>query len=61
MDVRREVKRRLADAGVSLVSVARRSGLDYARVQRVLGGYAKPREREVETILSAITDAGRGR
>ena len=54
MDVRQRVKVKVAEAGVPLAVIARSKGLDYQRVQRVLGGYAQPRPGEVEALLRAI-------
>ena len=54
MDLHQQVKSRLAEAGVSLAVVARVSGLDYSRVQRVLAGHAKPKPLEGERLLAAI-------
>ena len=59
-EIRRTVRVKLAEAGVPLSHVARDSGFDYGRLQRVLGNYAKPQPGEIEAILAAIERASRG-
>jgi len=51
---RRHFKAKLAEAGTSLVSVARERGWDYQRLQRVLGGYVAPRPGEIEQLLEQV-------
>ena len=52
--LRRRIRVRLAETGLSLVDVARAAEMDYGRLQRVLGGYAKTRPGEIDDILAAI-------
>ena len=51
---RTRVRVALAKAGVSLVEITRSEGLDYARVHRVLGGYARSKPGELERLLEVI-------
>ena len=53
-DLQKLVRMKLAESGRRLVEVTRQEGLDYGRVQRILGGYVQPREGEVELLLDAI-------
>ena len=46
------------DADISLSAVARRAGLDYQRVNRVLAGHAKPKPGEIEALLDSIDRLG---
>ena len=50
-----QVRAALAKTTVSLAVVVRNSGLDYGRIQRMLGGYAQPRPGEMDALLSAIS------
>ena len=56
MELRQQVKIRLAEVGLPLAVVTRREGLDYGRVQRVLGGYCQPRPGEIEELMAAIDE-----
>ena len=50
----RTVKVKLAETGIPLALVARAGGLDYGRLQRVLHGYARVKDGEIETLLKQI-------
>ena len=51
---RLRIKHRLLDRGMSLVELARLSGLPYDRLVRVVNGYRPPRQHEIKSIAAAL-------
>ena len=48
------IKHRLLDKGLSLIDLARQTGVAYDRLIRVVNGYRKPKPTEVEAIAEAL-------
>ena len=48
------IKRRLLDADLRLIDLARSTGLSYDRLIRVVNGYRAPKAEEVRLIASTL-------